>query len=115
LQEQQVTRTSHLKGSKNLQSFKGGIVSGVASGSGTGTTTGSALANNDDEEYAAGFTSTSGSSGAINTKFGNASGSATGGATGEQTVGMNIIMADKEPSILTTVLNPLVQEAFELA
>jgi hypothetical protein len=94
-----MTRTSNLKGSRNLQSFKGGIVSGIASGGGTGTTSGSAhTASDDDYESVvdsvgkAGFTATSGSTGTIDTTFGTSTGSAAGGATGEQTGGVNIIM-----------------------
>jgi collagen type VII alpha len=83
-----MTRTSNLKGSRNLQSFSGGIVSGTATGQGTGT--GSGFAQNlEDEEYgvtdgtgAGGFTSTSGSSGFIDSAGGTANGSAAGGATG---------------------------------
>jgi hypothetical protein len=94
-----MTRTSNLKGSRNLQSFKGGIVSGIASGGGTGTTSGSVSpATPYDNEAVvdsvgkAGFTATSGSNGAIDTNFGTAAGSSAAGATGSQDGSLGTVM-----------------------
>jgi hypothetical protein len=88
-----MTRTSHLKGSRMLQDFgfSGGFVSGTSGGGGTGTGTGSAMVSDVAMDLAAAdatgsgeFTSTSGSSGFIDTAFGTASGSSAAGATGSQ-------------------------------
>jgi hypothetical protein len=75
--------------------FTGGIISGTSNGGGSAKVTGSGetmteetvVTDNVAEAGANGnadFTSTSGSSGFINTVFGSATGSSAGGATGEQ-------------------------------
>jgi hypothetical protein len=94
-----MTRTSNLKGSRNLQSFSGGIISGTATGFGTGTGSGSAQNTNEDEYYGVtdgtgkgGFSSTSGSSGFINSALGTASGSAAAGVTGSQAGNAHVIL-----------------------
>jgi hypothetical protein len=86
-------KISHLKGSRKLQlplGFSGGIAQGTSISGGGATGSGSASVEAlDDEGIADGsgggeFTSTSGSSGFIDTVFGSAQGSSAAGATGEQ-------------------------------
>jgi hypothetical protein len=80
----------NLKGSRKLQnfSFPGGIVSGTATGGGIATGVGSAQTmNNTGITTATGtgaFTTTSGSSGFVDSALGLAEGNAAGGGTGNQ-------------------------------
>jgi hypothetical protein len=85
----------HLKGSRKLQlpgfptSFKGGSVSGFATGGGSaggsGSVTGGDVLGTETANGSGDFSVTGGSSGFVNTIYGDAQGSAAAGATGSQT------------------------------
>jgi hypothetical protein len=86
-----MTRTSYLKGSRKLQTFSGGIISGSSFGGGTALGSGSAMTGTvagvvgvADATGSGEFTSTSGSSGFIDTVFGYAEGSSAAGGSGTQ-------------------------------
>jgi hypothetical protein len=96
-----MTRSSHLKGSRMLQNFgfSGGIISGTSGGGGTGTGTGSAETSTADDVVGVAdatgsgeFTTTSGSSGFIETALGSATGTSAGGATGSQAGNVGITL-----------------------
>jgi hypothetical protein len=91
----------YLKGSRKLQfplRFSGGQVSGTATGGGSATGSGSAELLDDglvgvaDGTGSGEFTTTSGSSGFVDTIYGSAVGSASGGGTGEQAGNVGITL-----------------------